>query len=79
MRGHPRWVAEDAEADEAGVSSGEFLDAVENLNSSEPADPVSAGARELLKFSSPRDPAQLARFVRLRVLEPEGRAASSSR
>ncbi|MFD9796935.1 helicase associated domain-containing protein [Streptomyces sp. NPDC059070] len=48
------------------------MDDVEDLSSSESADPVSAGARELLKFSSPRDPAQLACFVRLRVLEPEG-------
>ncbi|MER5785549.1 Helicase associated domain protein [Streptomyces mobaraensis] len=31
----------------------------------------SAPARELLKFSTPRDPALLARFVRLRVIEPE--------
>ncbi|MFF4221160.1 helicase associated domain-containing protein [Streptomyces nondiastaticus] len=31
----------------------------------------SASARELLKFSVPRDPALLARFVRLRVIEPE--------
>ncbi|MET9418764.1 Helicase associated domain protein [Streptomyces klenkii] len=31
----------------------------------------SAPARELLKFSTPRDPALLARFVKLRVLEPE--------
>ncbi|MFF4407320.1 Helicase associated domain protein [Streptomyces sp. NPDC001404] len=31
----------------------------------------SAPARELLKFSTPRDPAQLARFVKLRVIEPE--------
>ncbi|MFF1301032.1 MULTISPECIES: Helicase associated domain protein [unclassified Streptomyces] len=66
------WAQEDADADEAGDGEREFLDAVENLTGGEPADPVSAGARELLKFSSPRDPAQLARFVRLRVLEPEG-------
>lgn len=31
----------------------------------------SAPARELLRFSTPRDPALLARFVKLRVLEPE--------
>lgn len=31
----------------------------------------SAPARELLKFSTPRDPALLARFVKLRVIEPE--------
>ncbi|MFI9206127.1 Helicase associated domain protein [Streptomyces sp. NPDC053048] len=31
----------------------------------------SASARELLRFSTPRDPALLARFVKLRVIEPE--------
>ncbi|MFE1775607.1 Helicase associated domain protein [Streptomyces sp. NPDC059008] len=31
----------------------------------------SAPARELLKFSTPRDPAQLAAFINLRVLNPE--------
>jgi superfamily II DNA or RNA helicase len=31
----------------------------------------SAPARELLKFSTPRDPAQLAAFVSLRILRPE--------
>ncbi|WP_414170954.1 Helicase associated domain protein (plasmid) [Streptoverticillium reticulum] len=31
----------------------------------------SAPAQELLKFSTPRDPALLARFVKLRVIEPE--------
>ncbi|MFQ6198838.1 Helicase associated domain protein [Streptomyces sp. NPDC000405] len=31
----------------------------------------SAPARELLRFSVPRDPALLARFVKLRVIEPE--------
>ncbi|MFI7388046.1 helicase associated domain-containing protein [Streptomyces sp. NPDC049813] len=33
---------------------------------------MSARARELLKFSSPRDPAELAWSVRLRILESEG-------
>ncbi|MFJ4873396.1 Helicase associated domain protein [Streptomyces sp. NPDC088757] len=32
---------------------------------------VSAPAKALLKFSTPRDPAQLAAFIRLRVLNPE--------
>ncbi|MFD5836198.1 Helicase associated domain protein [Streptomyces collinus] len=32
---------------------------------------LSAPARELLKFSTPRDPAQLAAFINLRVLNPE--------
>ncbi|MFC7924806.1 helicase associated domain-containing protein [Streptomyces cinereoruber] len=32
---------------------------------------VSAPARALLKFSTPREPAQLAAFIRLRVLNPE--------
>lgn len=31
----------------------------------------SAPARQLLKFSTPRDPAQLAAFINLRVLDPE--------
>ncbi|MGP3777174.1 Helicase associated domain protein (plasmid) [Streptomyces sp. SDT5-1] len=31
----------------------------------------SAPARELLKFSTPRDPATLARFMQLRVIDPE--------
>ncbi|MGW4027443.1 helicase associated domain-containing protein, partial [Streptomyces sp. NPDC005009] len=32
---------------------------------------LSVPARELLKFSTPRDPAQLAAFINLRVLNPE--------
>ncbi|MEU8894160.1 Helicase associated domain protein [Streptomyces sp. NPDC048442] len=32
---------------------------------------VSAPAREVLRFAEPWDPAELARFVRLRVIEPE--------
>ncbi|WP_225636210.1 DEAD/DEAH box helicase [Streptomyces solaniscabiei] len=32
---------------------------------------LSVPARELLKFSTPRDPAQLAAFINLRVLDPE--------
>ncbi|MFE9453704.1 Helicase associated domain protein [Streptomyces sp. NPDC006739] len=32
---------------------------------------VSAGARALLKFSTPRDPARLAAFIELRVVNPE--------
>ncbi|MFF8392702.1 Helicase associated domain protein [Streptomyces sp. NPDC016172] len=35
------------------------------------SDRLSVPARELLKFSTPRDPAQLAAFVNLRVLNPE--------
>ncbi|GAB2765451.1 DEAD/DEAH box helicase [Streptomyces bullii] len=38
---------------------------------SDRSDRVSVPARELLKFSSPRDPAQLAAFINLRVLDPE--------
>ncbi|WP_437023862.1 Helicase associated domain protein [Streptomyces sp. enrichment culture] len=34
-------------------------------------DRLSVPARELLKFSTPRDPAQLAAFINLRVLNPE--------
>jgi superfamily II DNA or RNA helicase len=72
------WEDEAPDADAAGDGSREFLDDVddqdggEDLDDSGAVDPVSRGARELLKFSSPRDAVQLARFVRLRVLEPEG-------
>ncbi|GGV87462.1 helicase [Streptomyces griseoloalbus] len=38
---------------------------------SDRSDHVSVPARELLKFSTPRDPAQLAAFINLRVLNPE--------
>ncbi|NEB75833.1 DEAD/DEAH box helicase family protein [Streptomyces sp. SID14478] len=65
---------EDESVDEGadvGVED-EFQDDSEGLEGGEVPDPVSRGARELLKFSAPRDPAQLARFVQLRVLEPEG-------
>ncbi|WP_435280062.1 Helicase associated domain protein [Streptomyces sp. 1222.5] len=35
------------------------------------SDRVSVPARQLLKFSAPRDPAQIAAFINLRVLNPE--------
>jgi superfamily II DNA or RNA helicase len=38
---------------------------------SDRSDRLSVPARELLKFSTPRDPAQLAAFISLRVLNPE--------
>jgi hypothetical protein len=38
---------------------------------SDGSDRLSVPARELLKFSTPRDPAQLAAFINLRVLNPE--------
>ncbi|MGW1895756.1 Helicase associated domain protein [Streptomyces sp. NPDC002004] len=38
---------------------------------SDRSDRLSAPARALLKFSTPRDPAQLAAFINLRVLNPE--------
>ncbi|GAA3484771.1 helicase associated domain-containing protein [Streptomyces yanii] len=38
---------------------------------SDRSDRLSAPARSLLKFSTPRDPAQLAPFINLRVLNPE--------
>lgn len=66
------WTEEDVD-DGPGVEGGDaFGDDVDGLGGSETGGRVSAGGRELLKFSSPRDPVQLARFVRLRVLEPEG-------
>ncbi|MFJ5534951.1 Helicase associated domain protein [Streptomyces sp. NPDC093261] len=38
---------------------------------SDRSDQLSVPAQELLKFSTPRDPAQLAAFINLRVLNPE--------
>ncbi|MFE9679547.1 Helicase associated domain protein [Streptomyces sp. NPDC006259] len=38
---------------------------------SDRSDRLSAPARQLLKFSTPRDPAQLAAFINLRVLNPD--------
>ncbi|MDQ8708327.1 Helicase associated domain protein [Streptomyces sp. LHD-70] len=66
------WVEEGVDGGSAVEGEDAFGDDVDRLGGEEAADPVSAGARELLKFSSPRDPVELARFVRLRVLEPEG-------
>ncbi|MFE7111411.1 Helicase associated domain protein [Streptomyces sp. NPDC057575] len=57
------WEPEEGGEGEAG-GEGEREEAV-----SEPG--PSAPARELLKFSTPRDPALLAQFVKLRVIEPE--------
>lgn len=66
------WTEEGVEGGSAAEGEDLFLDDAEGLEADRTTGPVSAGARELLKFSSPRDPVQLARFVRLRVLEPEG-------
>ncbi|MEU0179514.1 Helicase associated domain protein [Streptomyces massasporeus] len=43
----------------------------EQEGESDRSDRMSVPARELLKFSTPRDPAQLAAFINLRVLNPE--------
>ncbi|MFF8940629.1 Helicase associated domain protein [Streptomyces paradoxus] len=43
----------------------------EQEGESDRSDRLSVPARELLKFSTPRDPAQLAAFINLRVLNPE--------
>lgn len=43
----------------------------EQEGESDRSDRLSVPARELLKFSTPRDPAQLAAFISLRVLNPE--------
>ncbi|MDG4859640.1 Helicase associated domain protein [Streptomyces sp. T-3] len=60
------------EDDEPMTSSGEdVLDEVDDGQEQPEAVEPTAGARELLKFSSPRDPALLARFVKLRVIDPE--------
>ncbi|MFD3517454.1 Helicase associated domain protein [Streptomyces sp. NPDC058657] len=55
------WTGHDTEEDHA---------ADDQEQQGETAGP-SGAARELLKFSTPRDPAEVARFVALRVLHPE--------
>ncbi|MEU6389367.1 hypothetical protein [Streptomyces sp. NPDC046939] len=52
-----------------GAEEDGSLDDADALGGVEAAGAVSEWARELLKFSSPRDPAELARFLQLRVLE----------
>ncbi|MFJ2746177.1 Helicase associated domain protein [Streptomyces sp. NPDC087440] len=47
------------------------IDEAERQDQPGEAQGPSAPARELLKFSTPRDPAEVARFVALRVLHPE--------
>ncbi|MGW9054970.1 Helicase associated domain protein, partial [[Kitasatospora] papulosa] len=59
------WVVEEgAEGEAMGEREGEWELPVGERGASAPA-------RELLKFSTPRDPALLAQFVKLRVIEPE--------
>lgn len=59
------WLSEEGEEVEAEAErAGEWALPVGERGPSAPA-------QELLKFSTPRDPALLARFVKLRVIEPE--------
>ncbi|MFF0897787.1 Helicase associated domain protein, partial [Streptomyces sp. NPDC003278] len=51
--------------------SGEGNDEAGERSDTGEQDRLSVPARELLKFSTPRDPAQLAAFINLRVLNPE--------
>ncbi|WP_425588599.1 Helicase associated domain protein [Streptomyces venetus] len=74
LRAHDTRVVEQLAEQQAqsrvrGVQSrsGEEGEGVE----SDRSDRLSVPARELLKFSTPRDPAQLAAFINLRVLNPE--------
>jgi superfamily II DNA or RNA helicase len=53
-----------------GVQTRSSSEEVEG-SASDRSDRLSVPARELLKFSIPRDPAQLAAFINLRVLNPE--------
>ncbi|WP_406740637.1 Helicase associated domain protein [Streptomyces atratus] len=63
------WVPEEgAEGEAVGEREGEWEGEWELPPGEREA---SAPARELLKFSTPRDPALLAQFVKLRVIEPE--------
>lgn len=59
----------DADADTEGVDGVEDED-VDGVDGADAAG-VSGAAAELLRFSTPRDPALLAQFIQLRILDPE--------
>ncbi|MFE6886652.1 Helicase associated domain protein [Streptomyces sp. NPDC057694] len=73
------WVTDDVlgEADEATGDMGDAEDAegqdqnVDDVGRGDAEPVVSGAAAELLRFSTPRDPALLAQFIQLRVLDPE--------
>ncbi|CAL9625497.1 hypothetical protein SUDANB58_05934 (plasmid) [Streptomyces sp. enrichment culture] len=76
LRAHDARVVEQLAQPQArsrvrGVHSRNGLQEGEEGTGSGPGDRLSVPARQLLKFSTPRDPAQLAAFINLRVINPE--------
>ncbi|MEW2400247.1 Helicase associated domain protein [Streptomyces sp. NPDC046862] len=72
LRAHDARVVEQlAEQQARSRVSGVQSRSGEHEGESDGSDRLSVPARELLKFSTPRDPAQLAAFINLRVLSPE--------
>ncbi|MET9779154.1 Helicase associated domain protein [Streptomyces sp. NPDC006367] len=76
LRAHDARVVEQLAEQQApsrvrGVQSRSGAEEGEEVGSDRSDRGLSVPARELLKFSTPRDPAQLAAFINLRVLNPE--------
>ncbi|MEV0529954.1 Helicase associated domain protein [Streptomyces sp. NPDC050439] len=72
LRAHDTRVVEQlAEQQAPSYDNGVQSRSAKDEGESHRSDQLSAPARELLKFSMPRDPAQLAAFINLRVLNPE--------
>ncbi|MEV6002167.1 Helicase associated domain protein [Streptomyces griseomycini] len=78
LRAHDTRVVEQLAEQQArssvrGVQSRNSRSEGEETGSDRSDRDLSVPARELLKFSTPRDPAQLAAFINLRVINPEHR------
>ncbi|MFF1446098.1 Helicase associated domain protein [Streptomyces sp. NPDC058295] len=72
LRAHDARIVEQlAEQQASSRVSGVQSRSGEQEGESDRSERLSVPARELLKFSTPRDPAQLAAFISLRVLNPE--------
>ncbi|MGW2080587.1 Helicase associated domain protein [Streptomyces sp. NPDC001939] len=63
------WEADDAPESMAGADIGDAHGEVDPGSADERV--VSAPAAELLRFSTPRDPALIAQFIQLRIIDPE--------
>jgi predicted helicase len=71
LRAHDARIVEQLAEPQAPSHSPKGRETGSGGEGGEAAGGVSGPARALLKFSTPRDPAQLAAFIELRVLDPE--------
>ncbi|MFH8739500.1 DEAD/DEAH box helicase family protein, partial [Streptomyces sp. NPDC017964] len=66
------WVQDEDQEEVVEGAVDEQGDSGADVAGGEVAEPVVSGpAAELLKFSTPRDPALIAQFIRLRIIDPE--------